>query len=106
MGRQFSLSSNSVLVAWLVGLAAAGCAIGLFGPHAATIALFSKSDGLFITYGSLYALALSIAGFLTLLLLIWRMVGFSGIFETQPAEPAATANRPTVLSSLRRDWRL
>src|SRR5690349_9078554 len=88
MQRFFQLSPNWLLAIWFLVVGLVGGFIAAFGPAPSVIAMLSRSDGLFITYGAAYATVGAAAVMLTMLLLHWRLAGTDAFFEFQrPDDP-------------------
>ena len=74
-------SPAAILIGWFASLALVAGAVAFLGPNPSGVALLSKSDGIFMTFGSVYALAAVVAVFLSLLLLHWARFGWNSFFE-------------------------
>jgi hypothetical protein len=72
-----------VVGGWFACLAILAAAIYAAGPDPSRIALLSVSDGMTVTFGSIYLLGTAIAALLTLALAQWAVGGFLSIFELE-----------------------
>lgn len=81
MIHQPRLTPTLLMAGWAACLAVIGLAIYSFGPAPSRIALLSVSDGMTMTFGSIYLLGIAGAVFLTLVLLHWSLGGAESFFE-------------------------
>jgi hypothetical protein len=79
--QQFRHGPNWVLSVWFGAWLLLAIAVLLIGPAASLPAMVDRSAGLFITFGSIYTLAVIFAVIGSLLLIEWRFDGLQKVFE-------------------------
>lgn len=81
MNHKRNVPPGVIVAGWLTCLAVVGLAVHFLGPSPSRIALLSVSDGMTVTFGSIYLLGTAIAALFTLALLQWAIGGYLSIFE-------------------------